>query len=203
MIPYGTEEYWESSTRVVGSKSLGYTIPVSSGHPFDGYYILYALTIDENANEKNMLKIDSFSGYLNDFIHSINNDLIILGSTGKPDKKFELYMSQIDSYTKKKVKNSYDDIHSIWGSRIKKTKDGGYIIVGETRNGFKDILLIKTDENGNEKWRTSLGGEGYESGYDVIELENHGYLLLGKVDNRNGDYDIYLIKTDRNGNIYR
>ena len=48
------------------------------------------------------------------------------------------------------------------GRSIQQITDGGYIICGKTQifeNGSSDVYLLKTDENGNEQWSQTFGGE--------------------------------------------
>lgn len=95
-------------------------------------------------------------------------------------------------------------------SAIGKTRDGGYIIVGSTSsygNGNYDILLIKTDEKGKEKWKKTYGGFYNEYGYAVIQTRDGGYLIEGKKqfckehnDWGNCSDEAWRIKTDAKGN---
>ncbi|VVB92511.1 Uncharacterised protein [uncultured archaeon] len=78
-------------------------------------------------------------------------------------------------------------------------RDGGYIISGvsssyETKNvGFiaPKAWLVKTDENGSEKWNKTFDAEGSAS--FVQETSDGGYVLTGSS-------PVCLIKTDKDGN---
>ncbi len=81
------------------------------------------------------------------------------------------------------------------------TDDGSYVIVGRswTSISTSDLLLIKTDEEGNELWlkKYDIGDNGVK-----VELTNdEGYLIFAKSNNQNSSNDItYLLKTDSDGN---
>jgi hypothetical protein len=87
---------------------------------------------------------------------------------------------------------------------VQQTSDGGYIVAGYTRSfgaGNLDIFLIKTDEFGNVQWAKTYGGAGDDRAYSVQQTSDGGYILVGETRSFGTNYDIFLIKTDANGNI--
>ncbi|AKX94984.1 S-layer homology domain-containing protein [Neomoorella thermoacetica] len=88
------------------------------------------------------------------------------------------------------------------GYSVQQTSDGGYIIVGSTQfRGAGDVYLIKTDANGNKLWEKTFGGSGSDEGYSVQQTTDGGYIIAGSTHSYGGgDDDVYLIKTDANGN---
>jgi len=94
----------------------------------------------------------------------------------------------------------YDLAHS-----VQQTSDGGYILAGYTypsSAGGYDILLIKTDANGNIIWAKTYGGTDYDLAHSVQQTSDGGYIVAGgTLSFGAGDYDIFLVKTDANGDI--
>ena len=94
--------------------------------------------------------------------------------------------------------NSFEDR----GHDIKQTADGGYILTGyiTTTGGDKDVLLIKTDEYGNQQWSKTFGDSLDDMGYSLQIVPGEGYAVLGTLTQEDGTTDMYLLKTDASGN---
>jgi hypothetical protein len=92
-------------------------------------------------------------------------------------------------WTKTYGRSDIDD--SNVGNSVQQTIDGGYIISGYTDSGVYqyDVLLIKTDANGDTLWSKTFGGMGWQYGYCVQQTTDGGYIVTG-ID----DGDVLLIK---------
>ena len=102
------------------------------------------------------------------------------------------------------------------GTSVQETNDGGYIITGSTTSHKKNIAyswlikasrigeiwLIKTDPEGNSIWEKTFGGLGKDIGFAVEQTKDDGYIVAGATKPQMiGDYDIWLIKTDSEGDL--
>ncbi|SVE40942.1 uncharacterized protein METZ01_LOCUS493796, partial [marine metagenome] len=93
------------------------------------------------------------------------------------------------------------DVHQ----SVQQTDDGGYIITGSKWNGseYNDVLLIKTNSEGNEEWTQIYGGSmgGYDDGNIVQQTSDGGYIIIGDTQISLFNIDVWLIKTDSDGNL--
>ena len=83
-------------------------------------------------------------------------------------------------------------------------KDGSRVSIGNwhgSPNGTSDIILQKINAEGNKLWQKTFGGNSYEIGSAVIEAADGGFILVGSTSSfGTGNYDLYVIGTDENGN---
>lgn len=90
-----------------------------------------------------------------------------------------------------------------YGNAVQQTADGGYIIGGVTYSfppGDKNAYLIKTDTAGNLSWSKTFGGTADDDASAVQQTSDNGYILAGGTESSgSGGADVYLIKTDANG----
>jgi hypothetical protein len=88
------------------------------------------------------------------------------------------------------------------GYSLKQTDDQGFIITGSTKieAGNSDVLLLKTNENGETIWEKHIGGIVNDFAVDLDITSDKGFIICGTTRGNNDlNSDVYLIKTDQNG----
>lgn len=77
---------------------------------------------------------------------------------------------------------------------------GGYVTgIGA---GGEDACLMKLDANGDTLWSRTYGGTGDDWFYHIVQTNDGGYLAAGFTTSYGqGNRDVYLVKTDGNGNL--
>lgn len=85
---------------------------------------------------------------------------------------------------------------------VQQTTDGGYVVAGSARPGGwpEDLYVIKTNASGETTWTRTYGGESSDCGCSIQQTSDGGYIIVGHTASFGaGSYDIYLVKTDANG----
>ena len=91
--------------------------------------------------------------------------------------------------------------------QVIETFDNGYAAVGYSgslSSGSSDILLIRTDVNGDTLFTRSFGSAEREDGLSIIQLPDNGFLITGRqitFPGGNEESDGLLLRTDSNGNL--
>ena len=88
-------------------------------------------------------------------------------------------------------------------NNFQETSDGGFILAGETWGVTtnNDILIIKTNSEGEQEWSKKIIEERNDQAYAIKET-NNGYILIGSTTSLGaGNKDIWLIKLDVAGNV--
>jgi hypothetical protein len=72
----------------------------------------------------------------------------------------------------------------------------------ESYGAGADVYQIKTDAQGDTLWTRTYGGVRHDRGYSVRQTSDGGYIIAGYTWSFSaGGDDVYLIKTDANGNV--
>jgi hypothetical protein len=90
-----------------------------------------------------------------------------------------------------------------YGVSVQQTSNKGYIIAGTTFSwgaGGSDVWLIKTDITGTRIWDRTFGGRNNELAASVQETSDGGFIIGATSFSDDTGSDIWLIKTDFNGN---
>jgi arginine repressor len=118
---------------------------------------------------------------------------------------FDIFLIKTDANGNVQWAKTYGGTSYDWDYSVQQTSDGGYIVAGWTWSfgaGYDDIFLIKTDTNGNIIWAKTYGGTGYEKAFSVQQTSDGGYIVAGSTGSFGvGGGDLFLIKTDANGNV--
>jgi len=148
----------------------------------------------------------TYGGTGNDFGHSVqqttDGGYILFGQTSSfGNGQQDMYLVKTDNQGYLLWYKTYGGASWEFGISVQQTTDGGYILCGAYSGLDNDSLaLIKTDVNGNEVWNKKYSGSiNKDVGQFVRETADGGFIAVGFTGSGYAE-DIYLLKTDINGN---
>lgn len=120
---------------------------------------------------------------------------------------FDGYLIKLDSignlvWNKTIGANNDEAVYSIHS-----TFDNGFIVAVPSHSfstgaGDADIILVKINENGDTLWTKIIGGIEHELYYCILETQDNNILIGGYTASfGNGGQDLFIAKTDYNGDI--
>ena len=174
-----------------------------------GYRDVYLIKTDPNGNSQWQ---KTFGGSASDEAYSVqqtaDGGYIIAGETRSFGAGgLDVYLIKTDPNGNSQWQKTFGGANTDVGLSVQQTSDGGYIIAGTTSSFgaglfFFDVYLIKTDQNGNLQWEKTFGGSDWEEGYSVQQTADGGYIIAGGTESFGEPVgDVYLVKTDPNGNM--
>jgi len=125
---------------------------------------------------------------------------------------YDFLAYKLDAAGNKQWRKNYGGINDDRGMFIRQTSDGGYVfsghsdsyatpgLPGDRRGMANDILVYRLDAAGNKLWRKHYGGTDWESGYDIRQTSDGGFIVCGDTATySNGEHDFILYKLDAAG----
>jgi hypothetical protein len=134
-----------------------------------------------------------------------DGNYVIIGASGSDRENYDFYLLKISDdgslvwenfYGAPGGEGGYDRGHS-----VVETRDGGFILVGESNFGdVLNILVVKTDDQGDTEWVQVFGKPLHDHGSNVIETVDGNFVICGRFDSTDkGRNDIGLVKLNDKG----
>lgn len=216
-LDYGFEIYFGANAEdqgqaVIQAADNGYLIVGWSEDPIaiggDNDPDIYVVRTDVDGDLVWERRFDKgFIEYGYDVIQTADGGFLIVGDFKEfpqANSNFKACLLKIDPAGNEQWFKTYSLGGTDRGAALIQTTDGGFLFTGRTDNNGttdQDILLVKTDGNGNEVWLKSYPNVGSDRGNALVEIEGEGYALVGTAENAaNSSKDFYLLRTDFVGN---
>lgn len=200
-----------------------YNLALTSGGKAGGGNYILAGSIPDNINNisnAGIVKVDSIGDVLwtrsfvntnrsiaNAVQQTTDGGFILAGSMllGSSGWLTAAYLIKTDGNGNTLWTKEYGGTKEEVANDVQQTTDGGYILAGSKLEPgtlvSRDFYLIKTDAIGDTLWTKTFDGNGNAVANAVKQTADGGYIIVGTTrSNTTYEYDIYLIKTDPNGN---
>ena len=168
---------------------------------------VWVLRLDENGN---VIWQKAYGGVHQDEAYGVtiapNGDIIVVGWVGGLGAgSWDAWVLRLDANGNVKWQKAFgeSDDDEAWAVTV--ADNGDIIVVGYTRSfgaGSYDVWVLRLDENGNVKWQKAYGGSDWDGVWDVKTVSNGDIVIAGYTNSFGaGDYDIWILRLDENGNI--
>jgi hypothetical protein len=116
----------------------------------------------------------------------------------------DLYLVKTDSAGNLIWEKTFGDLGSDYGTGIAEASDGNYVLVGATqvtKADETDVWLLKVNQDGTDMWTKTFGSSGSDNARGILATADGDFIIAGLLtDVVRGDEDIWLLKTDAEGN---
>jgi hypothetical protein len=200
---------WDEASSVQQTSGGGYIVAGYTNSFGAGNYDFFLIKTDANGDT---VWAKTYGGTRHDYAYSVqqtsDGGYIVAGVTHSIVSR-DIILIKTDTNGNRIWDKTYDRTNDFvtlfandYAYSVQQTSDGGYIVAGYTSLGYHDILLIKTNANGNIQWAKTYGGTNDDRASSVQQTSGGGYIVAGYTNSFGaGNYDFFLIKTDANGNL--
>jgi gliding motility-associated-like protein len=197
-----------------GGCSGGATVVVSGGGQFSSPPCIEWQNTYGGSNQDliNAMQITSDGGFILAAVSTSNDGSLSSNYGGKDAWVIKLDSTGIIEWQKALGGSGNDGAIS-----IKQTSDGGFIMAGSTasndhdvsgNHGSSDLWVVKFNATGAIEWQKVLGGNADDSGNDIIQTADGGFIIGGQSQSNDGDVtgnhggiDMWVVKLNNSGDI--
>ena len=184
----------------------GYIITGSTVVTPPFYTELLLIKTDANGEEswRNNFPINMTNLYGTAVHQTTDGDYIVVGSIGGA-WLWDVQVTKADANGDLVWQKSFGKSDELdHGYDILETSDGGYIALGLTTSyghGNFDLWLIKLTADGTEQWNKTIGGTSNDEPKRFTKTVDDGYVIVGQTDADDGMGDLWVVKTDEDGDV--
>lgn len=204
---------WQKTFAKPGNDDLRGIEKVASGfylfgstNATDGSAV-YLVQVDTEGKELSNKTINLAGKDLAQDIEPVKDGMVVLvqGALAQPGQT-DVGVIKLDNAGKTLWKKVYDMPGFTSARKILKTSDNGFLIVGNTTTPKEgsNIMVIKTDVEGNPIWTKTYPGAKDDNPRSAIALDDGGFVLVGSTESASpflakGGEDIFIMKIAGDG----
>jgi len=182
----------------------GFALAGTNPHGGRPYFALVK-TDEEGEEQWTQTYVDEALGNCYALVQTGDGGFALAGRTSIVDMLSQILLLRTDEDGEELWSQTYGGLSGEACYSIIQNDDNGFAFAGSSssfREFSADFYFICTDEEGEELWSQTYGGNGGENCYIVIQTQDGGYALAGYTQSfGEGMKDFWLVKTDENGGM--
>jgi len=205
-------EMWQQTYGGTNDERAYSIVPTSEGgFVLAGYTYNYSainrdFLLIKTDQQGNMLWNQTYGDNETDAAYSVvetkDGGFALTGRTDQGAGHIDFWLVRTDAYGNMLWNKTYGGTELDWAWCIIETSDGGFALAGDTESFGGGAWLVRTDGAGNMLWNQTYGGTEEFSFSSMIQTSDGGFALTGyKYTYSNDPEDVWLVKTDSNGNM--
>ena len=201
------ESNWDCAHSIIQTKDEGYVISGYTWSKGAGKEDAWVIKLN---NKGDMVWNKTFGGYGSDIARSIiqteDRGYVIIGETqSRGAGGQDAWIIKLDEQGNMEWDKTFGRTSEDWANSIIPTEDGGFTVAGWTSSmgaGKTDVWIVKLDKRGDLVWDKTFGGSENDEAHSIIQTEEGDYIVVGETKSKGaGDWDGWIIKLDKQGNI--
>ena len=136
---------------------------------------------------------------------TLDDGYILAGYSDSFGESMDFWVLKLSSTGTVQWQKTYGGDYSDQAFSVHQTSDEGYIVAGKTisfEDGNGGVWILKLDSSGVVQWQKTYGDiTGPDCAWDIQQTLDGGYIMVGEYSVGAGDYDLWALKLDNNGNI--
>ncbi len=156
------------------------------------------VTTDENGKLNDLIKIGNKSNYILSGIKTKNNEFLFIGYNKENNDEWEqIYVVKADKNLEIIWENSYSTLNNdSRGYSIIELNEKEYWVLGHTKTSKNGILILKIDQDGNEKWFSYLPDIKCNFANNMITFNEREFIVSGQNSNQ-----LFISKINTRGKV--
>ncbi|MEO1259559.1 MAG: hypothetical protein AAFZ15_12210 [Bacteroidota bacterium] len=164
--------------------------------------------IDADGNTLWFKPLNHLAEIAADYGLAVDDDEGLLIASGRGEDGFgyrgDALLIKTDANGNESWSKSYGGSESDEANIVIKTSDNHIMMLGTSQSygyGYSDLMVIKTDNKGNQKWLKTYGGSHIDQAYGIEEMANGNFLILGiyATEPQGAVFNTIILKIDKDG----
>lgn len=175
----GLPDHHHTAYAVQPRAGEGYAFCGQSGYPYDDSGLGWVILTDDSGDSQNNVYLGEAPCIARSMELAADSGFVVAGYTEAAAGDWDIYLAKLDADLGLDWETTLGGEGDQRGTGVTQTEDGGYVVGGYGGTDDSEILLFRTDQDGNELWARSYPGLGEDSCLALVPRSEGGFAVTG------------------------